>query len=214
MQGFGEDDYIIVDCPGQIELFTHIPVLRTFVDFLKNDGWTVCAVFCLDSHFISDSAKFIAGCFQALSAMVTLELPHVNVLTKVDLLEDKVCTPPSILYSVSTQRQRQRARARALQGVYDASANMVCTARRLQPAASQLAAMCAGSAGGHSLPRQRCAACVAHQEHWPALQAAQQDGRQAGRRVRDGRLLAPRHHRRGQARNPNPEPSGSKYLFC
>ncbi len=27
---------------------------------------------------------------QALAAMVKLELPHVNVLTKVDLLEDKV----------------------------------------------------------------------------------------------------------------------------
>ena len=101
IQGFGEDDYIVVDCPGQIELFTHIPVLRTFVDFLKNDGWNVCAVFCLDCHFISDSAKFIAGCFQALSAMVTLELPHVNVLTKVDLLDDKV---PHHSGSVATLR--------------------------------------------------------------------------------------------------------------
>jgi GPN-loop GTPase len=91
VQGFVEDDYLIVDCPGQIELFTHIPVLRTFVDFLKSDGWNVCAVFCLDSHFITDSTKFIAGCFQALSSMVTLELPHLNVLTKVDLLDDKVC---------------------------------------------------------------------------------------------------------------------------
>lgn len=91
VQAFGEDDYLLVDCPGQLELFTHIPVLRTFVDYMKQDGWNVCAVFCLDSHFITDSAKFIAGCFQALSTMVALELPHMNVLTKVDLLEDKVC---------------------------------------------------------------------------------------------------------------------------
>ena len=61
---------------------------------MKNDGWNVCAVFCLDSHFITDSAKFIAGCFQALSTMVALELPHLNVLTKVDVLEDKVCKVP------------------------------------------------------------------------------------------------------------------------
>lgn len=90
VQGFGEDDYIILDCPGQIELFTHIPVLRTLVDYMKNGGWNVCAVYCLDSHFITDSSKFIAGCFQAMSAMVALEVPHLNVLTKVDLMPEKV----------------------------------------------------------------------------------------------------------------------------
>ena len=34
--------------------------------------------------------KFIAGCMTALSAMVQLELPHVNVLTKMDLCKNKV----------------------------------------------------------------------------------------------------------------------------
>jgi len=91
LQGFGDDDYLFLDCPGQIELFTHIPVLRTIVDFMRSDGWNICAVYCLDSHFITDSAKFIAGCFQAMSAMVTLEVPHLNVLTKVDLIPEKVC---------------------------------------------------------------------------------------------------------------------------
>lgn len=89
LEGFGEDDYIILDCPGQIELFTHIPVLRTLIDYMKSGGWNVCAVYCLDSHFITDSSKFIAGCFQAMSAMVALEVPHLNVLTKVDLMPDK-----------------------------------------------------------------------------------------------------------------------------
>jgi Conserved hypothetical ATP binding protein len=102
MQSFGEDDYLLIDCPGQIELFTHIPVLRTFVDYLKNDGWNVCAIFCLDSHFVTDSAKFIAGCFQALAAMVTLEVAHINVLTKVDLLENKVRAMLSNTYCVRT----------------------------------------------------------------------------------------------------------------
>lgn len=31
----------------------------------------------------------MAGCPQALSAMVQFELPHVNVLTKADLCKDK-----------------------------------------------------------------------------------------------------------------------------
>ena len=46
----------------------------------------MCTVYCVDSQFVSEIAKFVAGSLQALSAMVLLELPHLNVLTKVDLL--------------------------------------------------------------------------------------------------------------------------------
>ena len=55
-------------------------------------GWAVCVVYCLDCQFVAEVPKFVAGCMQALSAMVLLELPHINVLTKVDLLgeENKV----------------------------------------------------------------------------------------------------------------------------
>lgn len=64
-------------------------VFKSFVDYLKNDGWLVCAVFCLDCHFAVEASKFIAGALQALAAMVKLELPHVNVLTKMDLCADR-----------------------------------------------------------------------------------------------------------------------------
>ena len=59
-------------------------------------GWNVAAVYCLDAQFASDAAKYIAGMLQALSAMVQLEVPHINVLTKVDLLsaESKVGRAP------------------------------------------------------------------------------------------------------------------------
>ena len=30
-----EDDYILFDCPGQIELYTHMDVMRKFVDLLQ-----------------------------------------------------------------------------------------------------------------------------------------------------------------------------------
>ncbi|KAF5826743.1 GPN-loop GTPase [Dunaliella salina] len=89
MQNYGEDDYLVFDCPGQIELYNHLSVFKTFVDYLKQDGWSVCVVYCLDAHFITDVSKFIAGAMQALSAMVKLELPHVNVLTKMDICESK-----------------------------------------------------------------------------------------------------------------------------
>ena len=51
-------------------------------------GYNLAVVYCLDAQFASDGPKFVAGALQALSAMVQLELPHVNVLTKVDLLAE------------------------------------------------------------------------------------------------------------------------------
>ncbi|KAK2145822.1 hypothetical protein LSH36_655g01041 [Paralvinella palmiformis] len=81
-----DDDYIIFDCPGQIELYTHIPVMRQFVDHLQNLNFRVCGVFIVDAQFMIEASKFVSGVMSALSAMVTLEIPHVNVMSKIDLL--------------------------------------------------------------------------------------------------------------------------------
>ena len=35
---------------GQIELFSHVPVLRNFVEHLKRNNFNVCAVYLLDSQ--------------------------------------------------------------------------------------------------------------------------------------------------------------------
>jgi hypothetical protein len=44
LQAYGDDDYLLFDCPGQIELYSHLSVFRTFVDDLKRDGWQICVV--------------------------------------------------------------------------------------------------------------------------------------------------------------------------
>ncbi|OEL13289.1 GPN-loop GTPase 3 [Dichanthelium oligosanthes] len=75
--------------PGQIELFTHVPVLRNFVEHLKRKNFSVCAVYLLDSQFVSDVTKYISGCMASLSAMIQLELPHINILSKMDLISNK-----------------------------------------------------------------------------------------------------------------------------
>uniref|UniRef100_A0A915KCJ2 GPN-loop GTPase 3 n=1 Tax=Romanomermis culicivorax TaxID=13658 RepID=A0A915KCJ2_ROMCU len=84
-----EDDYVLFDCPGQIELYTHIPVMKTLVDALQSWNFRPCAVFLLDTQFMLESTKFFSGTLVALSAMVNLEIPHVNVLTKMDLLSKR-----------------------------------------------------------------------------------------------------------------------------
>ena len=38
---------------------------------------------------MTDVTKFISGCMASLSAMVQLELPHVNILSKMDLVTNK-----------------------------------------------------------------------------------------------------------------------------
>lgn len=57
-------------------------------------NYNVCAIFLLDATFITDPAKFVSGALLSLSAMVQLELPHLNVLTKCDLADrSEVSTP-------------------------------------------------------------------------------------------------------------------------
>jgi hypothetical protein len=49
---------------GQIELYNHVSAFRSLVDFLKADGWSVCVVYCLDCHFVTEAPKYIAGAMQ------------------------------------------------------------------------------------------------------------------------------------------------------
>lgn len=37
-QSYGDDDYLIFDCPGQIELYNHLSVFKSFVEHLKQVG--------------------------------------------------------------------------------------------------------------------------------------------------------------------------------
>ena len=43
----------------------------------------------MDAMYITDAAKLLSGCLTALTAMVHLEVPHINVITKCDLVDKK-----------------------------------------------------------------------------------------------------------------------------
>mmetsp|Transcript_19795 Transcript_19795/g.32452 ORF Transcript_19795/g.32452 Transcript_19795/m.32452 type:complete len:279 (-) Transcript_19795:405-1241(-) len=86
---FGDEDYLVFDCPGQVELYWHIPVMPKLVQALQKWDYNVCAVCCIDSTFLTDASKFLAGTMFALSSMIALQLPHVNVLTKMDLISQE-----------------------------------------------------------------------------------------------------------------------------
>lgn len=81
-----EDDYLIIDCPGQIELYTHHPFLPTLVQNLQRMNIRVCATYLIESQFMEDKYKFFSGVLSAMSAMVNLEIPWINVMSKMDLV--------------------------------------------------------------------------------------------------------------------------------
>lgn len=88
LEGYIDNDYLIFDLPGQIELYTHFPFMRSLIRKLESLDFRIQALYLLDSQFMADPAKFFGGCITALSAMVQLEVSHVNVLSKMDLVRD------------------------------------------------------------------------------------------------------------------------------
>lgn len=88
-----EDYLIIFDMPGQIELYTHVPILPALMKFLSQPGSLdirMAAVYLLEATFVVDRAKFFAGTLSAMSAMLMLEVPHINILSKMDLVKGQV----------------------------------------------------------------------------------------------------------------------------
>uniref|UniRef100_A0A8C5P680 GPN-loop GTPase 2 n=1 Tax=Leptobrachium leishanense TaxID=445787 RepID=A0A8C5P680_9ANUR len=79
--------YFLFDCPGQVELYTHHPALPSILRRLGEWGLRLCAVHLVDSHYCTDPAKFISVLCTSLSTMLHVELPHVNILSKMDLIE-------------------------------------------------------------------------------------------------------------------------------
>lgn len=88
-----EEYLIIFDMPGQIELYTHVPILPALVRFLSQPGALdirLCAAYLLEATFVVDRAKFFSGTLSAMSAMMLLEVPHLNILSKMDLVKGQM----------------------------------------------------------------------------------------------------------------------------
>lgn len=80
-------NFFIIDCPGQVELYTHhMSTSRIFQNFL-NFGFNMVAVNLIDAHYCSEPTKFVSTLLLALNMMLHMALPHVNVLSKADMLK-------------------------------------------------------------------------------------------------------------------------------
>jgi GTP-binding protein EngB required for normal cell division len=51
---------------------------------ISKSGYNLCAAYCSDATYLTEPTKYIATCLTSVSAMVQMNLPHLNVLTKCD----------------------------------------------------------------------------------------------------------------------------------
>ena len=81
-------DYLVVDTPGQIELFAYRSSGPFFVQNL--DATEKVNLFLFDGSLITSPVNFVSVALLATSIKLRLGLPSINVLTKTDLIADKI----------------------------------------------------------------------------------------------------------------------------
>jgi len=81
-------DYLIVDTPGQIELFAYRASGPFFIQNI--DACEKTNIFLYDGTMIVSPDNFISISLLATSIKLRLGLPTINVMTKTDLIPDKI----------------------------------------------------------------------------------------------------------------------------
>ena len=96
--------YLIFDLPGQVELYTHgtaVPkLLHTLCKILD---LRLVAIQLVDSHYCTEPANFLSAALLGTTTMLRLELPTVNVLSKIDLLANYGPLPFSLEFFTECQ---------------------------------------------------------------------------------------------------------------
>ncbi|XP_066372914.1 GPN-loop GTPase QQT1-like [Miscanthus floridulus] len=82
-----ENHYLLFDFPGQVELFFLHSNARSVINkLIKKMGLT--AMHLTDVHLCCDPGKYVSALLLSLSTMLHMELPRINVLSKIDLIEN------------------------------------------------------------------------------------------------------------------------------
>ena len=84
-------NYLLIDTPGQIEIFTLSASFKTICKNLTDEkgiNLRLCCVNLIECINICDMPKYIFSVFSVLNAMINLELPQINLISKCDLLNE------------------------------------------------------------------------------------------------------------------------------
>lgn len=63
--------------------------MTRLVELLQQHDIRLCATYLLESQFMDDRAKYFAGVMSAMSCMINLEVPHINIMSKMDLAKKR-----------------------------------------------------------------------------------------------------------------------------
>jgi hypothetical protein len=70
-----------------VELYTHHESTKNIVKKLAKEGTSLTCVHLVDSYYCVTPFTFVSAVLLSLNTMLQLELPHVNVFSKIDLVE-------------------------------------------------------------------------------------------------------------------------------
>lgn len=82
-----KSDYILIDTPGQLELFVFREAGKYIIEFL-NPSHSMIA-YLIDPNLSKTASGFVSQMLLALNTSFRLEKPQVNVLSKSDMLSEK-----------------------------------------------------------------------------------------------------------------------------
>ncbi|KAA8650942.1 GTPase GPN2 [Aspergillus tanneri] len=97
------DDYILFDCPGQVEIFTHHSSLRNIFFKIQKLGYRLVVIHLIDSYNLTLPSMYISALLLSLRAMLQMDLPHLNVLTKIDNLSNYAPLPFNLDFYTDVQ---------------------------------------------------------------------------------------------------------------
>ena len=99
-----ENAYLILDLPGQVELYTHGTAVPNLLQKLvKVLDLRLVAIQLVDAHYCTEPANFLSAALLGTTTMLRLELPTVSVLSKIDLLANYGPLPFSLDYFTDCQ---------------------------------------------------------------------------------------------------------------
>ena len=85
-----KSNYVLVDTPGQMELFA-FRQSGPYITSLISQGYKSVAVYLIDSFFVHQPTSFVSALLLAISIHLRLGVPQIHVLSKSDLVpSDKI----------------------------------------------------------------------------------------------------------------------------
>lgn len=83
-----ERDYVLVDCPGQMELFAYRSSGPLMVSNLRGND-PALSLYLLDSNIARTAVGYLASTLLGISINIQFGIPQLNVLSKTDILTEQ-----------------------------------------------------------------------------------------------------------------------------